>query len=262
MRFLLNRKIVALAVILVSLVVFANIYQSSIRNFFYLVSEPIQKPLRFTGQRITNFLRAIVFSKKNQQENQELRLLIQELLAKTGNLAELEAENKTLREALEIGLRKDFTLVLAQVTGKDVAQDSLIINKGAKDLIQNNLPVITQQKVLVGKITEVFENFSRVQLISNKNSSFDGRVLGSEVPGLVKGSGNLKISFDLVPQYEEVKEGELLTTTALGGIFPAGLLVGQVKSVKKSDIEPFQQIEIQSSFDIKQLDYLFIISSF
>lgn len=258
----MNRKIVALAVILVLLVVFANVYQSSIRNFFYLISEPIQKPLWATSHKITNFLQAVVFSKKNQQENEELRLLIQELLAKTANLDELEAENKTLRKALQIDLRKEFTLVLAQVTGKNAAQDSLIINKGAKDLVQNNLPVITQQKVLVGKITEVFENFSRVQLISSRNNSFDGKILGSGVQGLVKGSGNLKISFDLVPQYEEIKEGELLTTTALGGIFPSGLLVGHVKSVKKSDIEPFQQIEIQPAFDIKQLNHLFIITNF
>ena len=262
MRLILNRKIIGLILFLVLLIVFANIYQSQVRNFFFLVSEPIQKPFWKAGQGISNFLQAIAFSQKNQEENQELRLLVEELLTKTANIAELESENKTLREALEIGLRKEFSLVLAQVTGKDIAQDSLIINKGAEDLIQNNLPVVTQQKVLVGKITEVFDNFSRVYLISSENSSFDGKILGSEVPGLVKGSGNLKISFDLVPQYEEVKEGELLITTALGGIFPSGLLVGQVKSVKKSDIEPFQQIEIQPSFDIKQLDYLFIISSF
>ena len=121
---------------------------------------------------------------------------------------------------------------------------------------------MTQQKVLIGKIDEVYENFSKVQLISNKKSSLDGKILGGEIQGLVKGAGNFKVSFDLVPQYEEVKEGELLTTTALGGVFPAGLLVGHVKSVKKSDIEPFQQMEISPSFNITQLDYLFIITNF
>lgn len=243
----LNEKIIALVLIGIAAIVFLNIYQSQVRNFFYLISEPIQKKL---------------WGAKIEQENTELRAQIQELLAKTARLFELEEENKVLREAFGLGLQQDFKLILAQVTGKNIAEDSLIINKGAKDGVQKNMPVVTQQKALVGKIDEVFENFSRVQLISNKKSSFDGRLLGRELQGLLKGAGNFNITFDLVPQYEEVKQGEIITTTALGGIFPAGLLAGHVKSIKKSDVEPFQQIQAEPAFDIKQLDYLFIITNF
>jgi rod shape-determining protein MreC len=248
MRLLLSKKVVLLLATFILVIFLLNLYQNQVRNFFYLVSEPIQKTL--WGARKAQM----------EEENVKLRLQVQELLSETGRLFELERENKVLREALGLGLQREFNLILSQVTGKNIAEDSLIINKGAKAGVKNDTPVITQQKVLIGKIDEVFENFSRIQLISNKKSSFDARVLGREVQGLVKGGGNFKISFDLVPQYEEVKEGELITTTALGGIFPAGLLVGQIKGVKKSDIEPFQQIEISPAFDIKQLDYLFIIN--
>ncbi len=262
MRLTLNNKVIILIFVGVLVIILLNFYQSHVRNFFYLISSPVQKNLWISGQGTANFLQAIIHSKKIQEENAELRLLIQELLAKTANLSEVQEENKVLKEALKVGLEKEFKLILGQVTGKNISEDTLIINKGAKEGVNSNMPVITQQKILVGKIEEVYENFSRVQIISNKKSSFDGRILGRELQGLLKGGGNFKISFDLVPQYEEVKEGELITTTALGGIFPAGLLAGPVKSVKKSDIEPFQQIEIQPAFDITRLDYLFIIREF
>lgn len=241
-----NKKALLIAVLAGILLLFLlNLYQSQVRNFFYLISEPIQKKL---------------WADKNQEEDTKLRQQLQELSSTIARISEAERENVILREALKIGLQEEFTLIFGQVTGKNISEDSLIVNRGAKEGLRVNLPVVTEQKVLVGKVEEVFENFSRVQLISNKKPSFDARLLGREIQGLIKGHGNLKVTLDLVPQYEEVKEGELLVTTALGGIFPSGLLVGYVKSVKRSDVEPFQQIEITPAFDLKQLDYLFIIS--
>lgn len=246
MCFRLNKKLIILALLGILVIVLTNIYQNRVRNFFYSISAPVQKKL---------------WGAKIEQQNVKFEAQIQELLSKTARLFELEEENKVLREALGIGLHKKFKLVFGQVTGKNIAEDSLLINVGVKDGLKKNFPVITEQKALVGKIDEVFENFSRVQLISNKKSSFEGRLLGRELQGLVRGAGNSKLTFDLVPQSEEVKEGEIVITTALGGIFPSDLLVGIVKSVKKSDVEPFQQIEIQPAFDLEKIDYLFIITN-
>jgi rod shape-determining protein MreC len=247
MRRRFNKKIILLVVGVVLVIVFLNLYQSEIRNFFYLISQPIQKKL---------------WSVKIQNENAQLRLQLQELRAKIAQLSEGEKENQVLREALQVGLKEEFKLIFVQVIGKNIDDDTLIINKGAKDGVKKNLPVISQQKALVGRITEVFENFSKVELISNKKLSFEGEIIQKKVRGLVKGKGNFKLFFDLVPQHEDVKKDELIATTALGGIFPHGLLVGSIKSVKKSDVEPFQQIAVEPAFDLKQLDYVFVITNF
>ena len=79
---------------------------------------------------------------------------------------------------------------------------------------------------------------------------------------MVKGKGNLGLYLDLIPKEEEISEGDFVVTSVLGGIFPQGLLVGQIKKVEKSDIEPWQTAEIKSSFQLKDLDNLFIISEF
>jgi len=121
------------------------------------------------------------------------------------------------------------------------------------------LPVITSQKVLVGKVGEAYDNFSEVILIYNKESSFDAKIQDKNVSGLIKGKGNLQLLLDLIPLDKEISAGDIVVTSALSGDFPEGILVGKVKSVKKNELEPFQQAEIIPSFDFKEIDQLFII---
>ena len=254
------RNILLFAVLTISIIAILNLYQKQVRNFFYLISAPIQKTFWRAGNKASDFFETISEIKNLKKENKDLKSKIQSLLAENVSLKELEKENEALRVALNLGLEKEFKLTLTQVIGKDISQDSLIIDKGSKDGVSKNQPVITEKKTLVGKIGEVYKNFSKVQLSSNKESSFDGKISDTEISGVVKGMGNFKILFILVSQDKEIKKGDLLVTTAVGGIFPEGLLAGEIKEVKKSDIEPFQQIEISPFYDIKELERLFLIS--
>ena len=211
---------------------------------------------------MSDFFETISEIKSLKRENEELKLKNQELISQIAQSIELEKENEVLKEALGIGLEKEFKLALAEVVSKDISQDSILINKGSKDGITENCPVITQQKTLIGKIDEVYENFSRVILIFNKESSFDVQISETDISGVVKGKGNLQLFLDFVPQEKEIKEGDFIVTTSLGGIFPKGLLVGQIGKVLRSDIEPFQQAKIRPAFDIKELETVFIITDF
>ncbi len=245
-----------------------------VKNFFYLISSPIQKTLWGAGDRVSDFFETVSEIKNFKKEvdehsfidalrcawaNEELRLKIEGLISENAKLRELKKENETLRIALGIGLEKEFKLLLAEVIGKDISQDTILINRGLKDGISKSLSVINQQKVLVGKIGEVYSNYSKVILISNKESSFDAKISESDVQGVVRGRENGKLFFDLVPKEKEIKEGDLVVTTALGGIFPSGLLVGEIGKVFRSDVEAFQQAEILPTFDIGELEILFVI---
>jgi len=247
-------------------------FGKEVKNFFYLISSPIQKVFWGTGERISDFFEVIFRNKDLKRENEELKLKIQTLEAENVAIIELKKENEILREALEIGLEKEFKLMLAQVTGKDIAEDFILIDKGAKDGVLEDLPVITQQKVLIGKVSQVYRNFSKVLLISNPRNSFDAKILtqyrtegsgagsDSQVFGIVRGKGNLRILFDLIPKEKEIGEGDLVVTSALSGVFPPGLVVGEINQVKKSDPEPFQAAQIQPAFNIRDLEKLFIIT--
>lgn len=255
-------KILSIVIVGILVIFFLNVYQKAVRNFFYQISEPIQKVFLRAGDNVADFFEAISKIQNLKKENEELKLKVQELLAQLVSLKELKKENEILREALNLNLAKEFDLSLAEVIGKDVSEDFILINKGVDNGISEGLPVISQQKILVGKISEVYKNYSKAKLISHKESSFDGKIVEKEILGQVKGEGNFKILFDLIPREQEITEGDLVESSALGGAFPEGLLVGQIKQVKKSDIQPFNQAEISPLFDLGELEMIFIILNF
>lgn len=273
MKFLANKKKIITFVFGLLLIVFLlNVFQKEVRGFFYWFSSPIQKVLWRIGDKSAGFLKSIVSADNLKKENSELKQKNQKLLAEIVKLKELEKENNILREALGAGLQKEFNLILTEIISKDVSQDYILIDKGFKEGILENKPVINQENVLVGRISDVYNNFSKVILISNKKVSFDAKIYAEgkpaeseqeeDISGLASGQGGSKISFGFVPREKNLTQGDIVITSVLGGIFPKGLLVGTIGKIEKSDLEPFQEAEIQPFFDIKSSTFLFIVSDF
>lgn len=267
-----KRRFLILVFVGVFAVAVLNFFQSEVKTFFYFVSSPIQKTLWRIGDRIADFSGTIIKGGDLKKKVDELILNNQELIAQIVALKDLENENKILREALKIGLQKDFELVLVEVTGKDISQDFILIDKGSEAGISKNMPVITQQKVLIGKISTVYKNFSKVMLIFNKDFYFDAKISIPEKPaldeqpknisGLVRGKGKFKIVFDLITQEKEITRGDVVVTSSIGGIFPKGLLVGEIETIKKIDVDPFQHLKIRPFFNIFEIETIFVISDF
>ncbi len=250
--------------ILIFLIVFVfifslNFFKGEVKNFFYSVSAPLQKALWEAGDNTSDFFIGIFQGKKLIQENDALKQKVQELLSENSSLIELKTENEFLRESLNLGLEKYFQLKMADVIGKDITGDSLMINRGKKDGITEGNPVITSQKVLVGRIGEVLDNFSKIVLISDKNSSFDAKISDSEIYGVVKGKGHSEARLELIPKEKEMKIGDIVLTSSLGGIFPKDILIGEISEVQKSDVEPFQAAKIEIYAKIQNLKTVFII---
>ena len=237
-------------------------FSQRIRNFFYTISEPIQGWLWQKGARLFDFFDWLSKAKIVWQENEILKLENQELVQKTIGFEELRMENDVLRKALDLDLAGEFELIISDIIGREISEDYLIIDKGSKDGVVFGFPVITQQKSLVGKIIQVYETISKVQLLTSEDSSFDVKIFEKEIYGLVKGKGNFNLSLEFVPREKELNVKDKVITTSLGGNFPKGLLVGEIKEVKKSDIASFQEAILESGFDSRKLNNLFLITNF
>lgn len=233
-----------------------------IRSFFYFASKPVQEWLWEKGGGTFDFFEWVFKMRDLEQENEGLWLETQDLTAKKIELLELKKENEVLRQALGLGLSEEFELIISEVIAKETSKDYLIVNKGSRDGIAFGFPVITEQKVLIGKVIEVQEAISKIQLISAKGSSFDVQVFERETYGLAKGDGNFKVLINLIEREEKIEVGDKIITAVFGGNFPKGLLVGEIIKVKKSDVSSFQEAELNPALNIQELDYLFIISNF
>ncbi len=234
-------------------------FSGNIRSFFYSLSMSSQEWLWEKGDNVSDFWVSVFKTEVIKKENERLILENQTLVIENISLEYLKEENEVLKTAFDIELQEEFKLEISQVIAKEISRDYLIINKGSRDGIRFGLPVITEEKVLVGKIIEVYENTSRVQLSTAKDNSFDVEVLERDIYGLVEGEGNLTFSLGLIPKEKEINIADKVVTSVLGGNFPKGLLVGEVQRVNSSDVASFQEAELNPSFNIKELNYLFII---
>ena len=117
------------------------------------------------------------------------------------------------------------------------------------------------------KIFKVYKNFSKIMLVSNKNSVLDIKMqkddtISPPIYGVVRGKGDFTAILDIVPLDREIKNGDILITSSLEGTFPKDLLVGKITDVRKDDLKPFQIANIELFFNLKQTDKLFVITNY
>ena len=255
-------KVSIIVLVLILAIFCLNLFSKQTRAFFYSISSPFQKVLWRTGDKTSDFLESIFNAKNLKKEAEQFKFKNQEQLAEITALRNLKEENEFLREALGIELQKEFELSLAQIIGKNISQDYLLIDKGSNSGISKDMPVITQQKAVVGRIGEVYKNFSKVMLISGKESSFDIEIQEKDASGIAKGKGNFKLFIDLLPREKDFSQGDIIITSSLGGIFPSGLLVGGIAEIKRNDVESFQEAEVNSAFNIEGANYLLVITKY
>ncbi|MDP2930031.1 MAG: rod shape-determining protein MreC [bacterium] len=259
-------KTFALAAILIVLfLIIVNLRDTRpyLQNIFFTASTPIEKILLKTGQKLKSFTDRIIEINSASRQNKDLQSENQILKARIARLKSLETENESLRMALSLGLEKEFQFIMAEIVSQNPSTGTIIINRGATDGVTEGQIIISPQKALIGKIDQVFRDFSRVILISNKNMSFDASVINAanekSVKGVIKGQGNLNLIIDLISQEETIAPGNLVTTTSFSGQFPKGLLIGEIAKINFSDVQPFQTAQVKPLFDLAVLGTVFII---
>lgn len=274
-----GQKILIGIIILLLFIGFLNVFYQQVNNIFYTVTSPLLKLFWKAGDNTSGFFGSFLNAKSLTQENNNLKQENQNLLYQVSILRENIKQDRVIKEVVQNTQKNNFKLILVETIGLDAVSDFILINKGSNDGISENMPVISSQKALYGRVFKVYDDFSKVMLLSNKNSVFDVKIFtaNGETPstvmensdptkalvyGAIKGSGNLSVYLDLVSLDAQIKEGDLLVTSGLEGIFPNGLLVGKITAKNQKDLKPFQTAEVQSFFDIKNTENLFIITNY
>lgn len=256
------------AIVFLFLLFIVNLFTPFIRNSFYALSSPIQKNFLVAGETSSSFIGSLFKAGSLAKENEVLKNENQKLLAQVAFLQSVEQGNQAQSNISAMCQNSGFELLMAGVIGLD-DNDVLSINKGSADGISEGMPVINQQNVLFGKVFKVYKNFSKVMLVSNKNSVINVKVqqdqeddAGAEIDGVVKGVGGLNAYLDLIPISSEINSQDILVTSAIEKLFPKDLLVARVIQKQKNDQKPFQQAQVSLFLDVKATDNLFVITNY
>jgi len=233
-------------------VVLLSIFNKQTSNFFYKIFSPVQKISWAIGNNFSCFTENVFRIETIQEERNFLRYQNARLLNRINENNFLIQENKLLREALELKEKDNLEFILATIVSKDISTDYIVVDQGGRHGVQEGQAVITGSKTLIGEISEVFPDFSRVQLITCDNTAFDIEI--NNKLGLAKGSGN-QLYIDLLK--EEPQTGSLIITSSLGGVFPPGLLIGQVFS--SNEVEGVWQAKVRIPLTVRDLKQVLII---
>lgn len=260
---LLSRMFARIA-ILVILLIILNVFESQIKNIFYSTSAPLMNVFKQSGSAVYNSFQSAFSFGSLKQENSNLKEENQNLLSQVSLLQSYLRQGQSVQDALQSVQGEGLNILRARLVGLDSTNDYILIDKGSKDRISEGMPIISSQNVLFGNVIKVYDHYSQVMLISNKNSVLDIRIQDDDpakllIHGVVKGNKNLSVYLDLVNPDAEIKEGNVLVTSGLQTNIPANLLVGKITSITKDDLKPFQTATVNPLFDVKSADNVFVV---
>lgn len=197
----------------------------------------IHAPVNFVSGILTN----IDDFKDTYNENQILKEKLSEYKGLIYEVQELREENEELRNTMDAeDSIRDFDPIHATVMSRSPESwvEQVTINKGEQDGVRSNMAVITAEG-MVGKIQNTSQFTSTVQLITgfdqfNRISATISREDGKDIFGMIEGFDKESDSllFRIIEESEkDLEKGELVVSSGMGGVFPAGLMIGTVKEV-------------------------------
>lgn len=244
-----NKKIIVLlisTVFLVALIGFslsnrhnATLPEQIVKDTVGFAQSIVAKPASY----ITGIYGNIEALLNTYDENKRLKSRLEDFVVLQSEVDGLKTENNKLRELIdkEESLR-DFEPIHATVIARnpDQWEEKIILNKGQVHGIEKNMAVITAQG-LIGKITLATPFTSEVELLYTQNSNYRVSALvqgeKEDVYGLVEGYNNERNELVLkrIDPNLKIEVGKRVVTSGLGGIFPKGILIGEVTEVTTDD---------------------------
>jgi len=137
-----------------------------------------------------------------------------------------------------------------------------IINRGLNDNIKIGMNVIVPENVLVGRVIEVFRNYSKVESIQSINTNLSVISLENNFLALLKKDSNGSLSLKFYSDNSVFKENDIFVTSSENKEYIAGLLVGKVKSIKHMPLTGQKNILVDLFFEPSKLRNVFVITNY
>jgi rod shape-determining protein MreC len=236
-----------------------------VENVTLQVTSPIESTLQDATRPVADFLTNVTDVNRLTDENQDLREENERLTTELALLREIEAENQRLQQLLEIRTRRPGdTFVAADVFASDPnnAGDAIAIDRGIDDGVEEGMIVLTQQGSLVGRVSRVLDDVAWITLVTDPSSAVGALIQGSRAQGVVAGSTDGSLEMEFVEATANVREGDLVLTSGIGGSFPRGEVIGRVVNVEGSAQELFQNVAVEPVADLTRLESVLVLTSY
>lgn len=216
--------------------------RSQVADIFTPLLATVTKPV----QGAAMFVRNVSGLSEMQAENERLHIENARLRDWYQTALLLEAENRSLRNLMNVKLDGPSRYISARIVGDSGSTflKSVLVSAGTEDGIQKNQAVISGDG-LIGRVLEAGQRSARVLLITDVNSRVPVIVEDSTQHAILAGQNDDQPMLVHIPQDSEINEGARIITSGHGGVFPSGLPIGRVAKDDQGDY----RVELFADFD-------------
>ena len=233
------------------------------RNLATTVLRPLQdgvgtllSPFSTAGEAISDLFGV-------RAENQALRQRVEALEDRRRVIDDLERENSELRDLLAMADRTELDTLAARVVALAPSnfEWTITIDVGSDDGLERGMPVVDGNG-LVGRVIQVTPTASRVLLAIDPSFSAAARSASTGEVGVIDGRGGDPMVLRLLDPQARIEEGEAVVTSSyLGGVFPAGIPVGTVSEITDGAAPLTREVLVNPYVDFTRLHHVLVVFS-
>ncbi len=256
--------IVTLLLITFSLTVGSNIVSQGVND----VTNILGRMLAYPANSVNDFMESISNLTNTYRENQTLKQKVETIYELEVQLNDLKKDNEKMKEALKLqDTLNDYTLINATVIARnpDTWRDIVTINKGANDGLTPQMSVMSDNG-LVGKVLDVNPTSARVALLSNNDNTLvrvAAMIQGEKesIYGTLTGFDHEKniLIMSQIQATQEIKVGDKVVTSGLGGVSPSSLYIGTVEEVAMDRFGLYKEVRIKPAADTNDVRYVTVV---
>jgi rod shape-determining protein MreC len=224
------------------------------------ISSPLMAVLSDANRHLLSFWDDYILLVSTGKENHALRESVRQLNVRVIEAQDALLENERLKKLLALKSTLQVPSVAATVIGEESAPwfRSIVIDRGSVDGLSEGMPVLTTSGV-VGRVVKVAAGSSRVLLLTDHASSISAMIQRSRARGVLKGRGRDSCSLEFTVREDDVKVGDIVTTSGVGGVFQKGRVLGEVTMVKKGEYGMFQTIDVRPAVNTYNLEEVLVL---
>ena len=232
----------------------------NVRRVVSIVTTPVMQAGRWVFTPATRLSAWVGSLSVNTKDARKLAAENTNLRSTVMQLEESRLEAERLRKLLDVKSALELKSTGARVIGTSVDNynDAILINKGTKDGIEEGMAVVSELG-LVGKVVDASPFIAAVQLIDDVNSGAAAMVQSSRTEGIINGGGEGNLRLNFISKEITVKPGDVVITSGLGGTYPKGVVIGEVRSVDKESGGVYQVINVKPAVDTARIEEVLVI---
>jgi len=217
------------------------------------------KPVNYFRNVIEKIALMIESADKKEKLEKEVFLLQNKVVEHQNTINMLSKKLESMTE-LRKNIDNNENPLIADIIGHDTSyfRKSILINIGKKQGASVDDAVVFGS-ALVGRITAAGNSSSRAMLITDPASNIPSRFLESRMQGMVQGTGDDTCIVKYISRNTEIKEGDVVISSGIGGIFPKSIYIGDIVAIEDHGAKLFKDIKLKPKIDFSKIEHVLVI---